>query len=236
MKIKCQRIVERFTSFWWGEKGPFSLLALLLLAFMLAPLLESGLGKLLSSIFFSLLLLSGIATISDKRIPGMSAAIVALIAFILTWLKHFNPESKPLQVCAGLVTLCYLILLTVVVMRHVYKEGPITYSRVQGAVAAYVLIGLVWAAIYSLLELQLPGSFLLSPSAPLHTSRYRDTGFTYFSFVTLTTLGYGDITPIHPAARMFVIIEALIGQLFPATLLARLVSLQSTVRGRDINR
>ncbi len=227
MKNKIRRTLEKFTSFWWGEKGPSVLLVLLVVAFLVSPLLKSGPGKLLSSLFFSLLLLSGVTTMWDKRLPRIGAAVVAVTAFIFIWLKHFNPENTTVLFGAELCTFCYLVLLTGVVMRHVFKDGAVTASRVQGAVAGYILIGLTWATIYRILELYYPGSLIVSsPAAGLATA-VGEWDFTYFSFVTLTTLGYGDIIPIHPATRIFVIFEALIGQLFPATLLARLVSLQT---------
>lgn len=233
MKRRYQNIHERFSSFWWGERGPSALLVLLLLTIMLAPLMGSALGKLLKSLFFSMVLLSGVATMSDKLLPRLGVGILALIAFVLTWCKHFNSDNELLQASSTLITLCYLLLLTGVLMRHVFQEGPVTTSRVQGAIAAYILIGLTWATIYRLLELQLPGSIFVSPTAIGRIAHDRESELTYFSFVTLTTLGYGDITPVHPTARMFVIIEALIGQLFPATLLARLVSLQTLRREPD---
>ena len=236
MKINYQSISARFSSFWWGDEGLSALLAMLLVAFLLAPLLDSGPGKFLGSLFLSLLLLSGVTTMSDRLLPRLGAGTVALTGVILTWLKHFNPESRPLQTGSNLVMLCYLVLLTAVVMRHVYQDGPVTTGRIQGAIAAYILIGLTWAIIYRLLELQLPGSLSIPPVAIGRAAHDRETELTYFSFVTLTTLGYGDITPVHPTARMFVIIEALIGQLFPATLLARLVSLETSGRGRDNSR
>ena len=235
MKSNKLSIMERFSSFWWGDKGLSALLVLLLIAFLLAPLLESALGRLLSALFLSLLLMSGVAAMSDRLFPRLGAGAVALLGIILTWLKHFNPENRPLATGSTLVTLCYLFLLTVVVMRHVYQAGPVTTSRVQGAIAAYILVGLTWAIIYRLLELQLPGSLSIPPIAVGRTPHDRETELTYFSFVTLTTLGYGDIVPLHPTARMFAIIEALIGQLFPATLLARLVSLETATRGQKKN-
>jgi hypothetical protein len=232
MKSNYRSMWNRFSSFWWGDKGLSALLLLLMLSFMLAPLLESGFGKILISLFLSLLMLSGVATVSDKWLPRMGAGAMALVSVLLTWLKHFHPESRPLQLGSSVVTLCYLVVLTVVVMRHVYQDGPVTTSRVQGAIAAYILVGLTWAMIYRLFELQLPGSLSIPPITLGQTPHDREEELTYFSFVTLTTLGYGDIVPLHPSARMFVVIEALIGQLFPATLLARLVSLETTDRGR----
>jgi voltage-gated potassium channel Kch len=236
MKQACQQLLQRFASFWWGENGLSALLVLLLLAFMLSPLLESKMGKLLSSLFYSMILLTGVATMSKNLLPRVGAGLVALVSFFLTWLKYFSPDSRPLLTASALATLCYLLLFTGVIMRQVFRDGPVNVSRVDGAIAAYILIGLSWGTIYSLIELHLPGSLHVTTTAVGQDSHVRQTDFTYFSFVTLTTLGYGDITPIHPTARMFVIIEALIGQLFPATLLARLVSLQTTRVEKDNDR
>jgi len=234
MKNSSRKSIHtRFSSFWWGESGPSAHLLLLFLAFMLAPLLSSDLGRFLSTFFFSLILLSGIATVSKRLLPRIGAGIVALLTFVLIWLKHFNPESHFLQTASAIVSLCYLAMLTWVFIQYVFQDGPVTGSRVQGAVVTYILIGLTWSAIYRLIELQLPGALFVTPTAAGQSVFVKDTEFTYFSFVTLTTLGYGDIIPVHPTARLFVIFEALIGQLFPATLLARLVSLQVSSSGRD---
>jgi hypothetical protein len=100
---------------------------------------------------------------------------------------------------------------------------------VQGAVAAYVLFGITWSILYQLLDLCLPTAFSFSATPGMTPAEQRET-FAYFSFVTMTTLGYGDVTAVHPIARMFVVLEALVGQLYPATLLARLVSLEISHR------
>lgn len=227
------RMLERFSSFWWGDKGLSAQLVLLTIAFLLAPLLDSAVGQVLSSAFFSLFILTGVATISDKRRHRIGAGIIALITFILTWLEHLYPDNTPLLTASAVATLCYLALLTGVVLWHVFKDGPITTSRVLGAIVAYVLIGLSWAGLYQLVELIIPGSMSVSMAGEARDAFQREKDFIYFSFVTLTTTGYGDITPLHPTARVFMIIEALIGQLFPATLLARLVSLQGVRREPD---
>jgi hypothetical protein len=93
-------------------------------------------------------------------------------------------------------------------------------------VAAYLLLGLAWALAYDIVALVAPGAF----SAPSAVEA-RKGRFIYFSFVTLSTLGYGDMTPVHPVARSLAAAEALTGQLYPAILLGRLVSLVTT-RGR----
>jgi hypothetical protein len=94
----------------------------------------------------------------------------------------------------------------------------------MGAVAAYLLIGMTWCVAYYLVALWIPGAFSTQGSfggrEPLQSQLF------YFSFATLTSTGYGDITAVHPIGRMLVILEGVVGQLFPAILIARLVSLQ----------
>ena len=99
------------------------------------------------------------------------------------------------------------------------------FSLLLIAGAVYLLVGLTWSFIYQLCDITQAGAFNLPATHHLDPET-RQEEFTYFSFITLTTLGYGDITAVHPIARMFVIFEALLGQLYPATLLARLVSLE----------
>jgi hypothetical protein len=108
----------------------------------------------------------------------------------------------------------------------VFREGPVTWYRIQGAVAFYLLLGLAWAGAYELIELHWPNAFAPPPSTMMNQSEDPTARFVYFSFVTLTTVGYGDVTAVHPLARSLVTLEALMGQLFPAILLARLVSME----------
>jgi hypothetical protein len=114
--------------------------------------------------------------------------------------------------------------LLVVVLWQVYREGPVTAHRIQGAVAAYLLLSVIFAIAYGVLDSVSPASFLL-PSSHSHAGTRINPSFYYFSVITLTTTGYGDITAVSPFARSLVMMEALIGQLYPAILIARLVSL-----------
>jgi hypothetical protein len=239
MKRKVQNLHSKFASIWWGDRGLSALLvllSLLLLTSLVGPIFDSATAQRVRSIFFSLLLLSGFTTMADKRIARTGISLVVVTGILFIWMREFQPDSLMLQKSAGLVVLVYLCLLTLVVIGHVFRAGPVTGGRIQDAVAAYLLIGLTWTQIYLILQLYLPGSIGLPLPASALTEQAVESKFTYFSFVTLTTLGYGDIVPIHPVARMFVVLEALIGQLFPATLLARLVALETMNRSRDGHR
>ncbi len=224
-KVRARNWLARFSRFWWSDRGLSMLLAFILVGFLLAPLSRSGLSSGIISLFFSLLL-SGMHVISKKKLHRAGVTLVALVAMILTWMKHFSPESRLLYACSDLFTLIFLILLTWVVLRHVYQEGPVTADRIRGAIVAYILIGFTWAVLYHFVEMCLPGSFHLTRAAVGGHYFEKQSELTYYSFITMTTTGYGDIVPVHPAARTLAILEGLIGQLFPAILLARLVSLQ----------
>ncbi len=114
-----------------------------------------------------------------------------------------------------------------------FGSGQVTFHRVQGAIVLYLNIALLFFTFYRLADVLLPNAFSGLPS----TGREYGSGaaLLYFSFATLTTLGYGDITPLHPLARSLANLEAVIGQLYPATLLARLVSLEIEHRRQTKN-
>jgi hypothetical protein len=119
-----------------------------------------------------------------------------------------------------------LVLLTSLILGQALREGPTTYHRITGAVAAYLFLGVIWSLAYYLVTIWIPGAFSIQGSLTPGDRESLQSQLFYFSFVTLTTLGYGDIVAVHPIVRMLVILEGVIGQLFPAILIARLVSLQ----------
>jgi Na+/H+-dicarboxylate symporter len=124
-----------------------------------------------------------------------------------------------LELLDFLTTITATIFFAIVVLSQVLKKGPITPHRIQGAIAVYLLLGFAWAHVYALIEYLSPGAFTGAVSA---SGRF--TSWMYFSFVTLATLGYGDIAPLHPIARSLATAEAITGQLYLAILIARLVS------------
>ncbi len=228
MKLSPRNSLKRFAEFWWGDSGLSILLLSLLLLFFLSPFIESHLAQLLVLIFFVLLLVSGTVAVAQSGLFRVAAYVVAGAALVFTILREAAP-SPAMTVCWEFTVLAYFFLLIVFILIQVYREGPVTAHRVRGAIAVYLLIGITWSIIYQLIALFIPGAFSFPPSMASNPGeRECRSALTYFSFVTMTTLGYGDIVPVHPVPRMFVIFEALIGQLYPATLLARLISLAMT--------
>ena len=122
-----------------------------------------------------------------------------------------------------------------VLLKVVLGKGPVTGDKLSGAVCVYLLIGVIWSLLFGILEIAAPGSLRFS-DADAGVQEALRTGApqgatTYFSFVTLTTLGYGDIVPVSQAARSLAAVEALLGQLYLTILVARLVGLHMTHSG-----
>jgi hypothetical protein len=142
-------------------------------------------------------------------------------------MKLYEPAAL-LNLIGVVLWMGFLSLLVVIILIRVFSEGRITSHRIQGAIAVYLLLGVIWSGGYRLVIYADPEAFNLTGSADESTLMSK---LVYFSFVTLTTVGYGDITAVHPAARSLALLEALTGQLFPAVLIAKLVSMQVSHNG-----
>ncbi len=214
-----------FSRVWWQEWGLTAMLVSLVLAiFVGGPLMTvTGVGQFVFDAFFGALLFAGVVAFSHRRWLAIAIAVLGSAVLFVRWEKHMQ-AAPGLAVWNDALSLLLLVLLTSLVLEHVFRQGPITGDRIRGAIAAYLLLGLGWVFAYKLVDHAAPGALSIGPIDPaLHNG---PPTLAYFSFVTLTTVGYGDITPVHPAARMLAIAEALVGQLYPAILIGRLVSLQ----------
>ncbi len=217
-----KRAMDLLTSFWKTDRGlTLFLVTLLVIAFVVYPLRrEALLNDLVLSALYSLVLFCGVAAVSTRRRDRWIAGTVAVATLVFRWATNFVP-GKPVLTISHVLTLVFLGMMAAVVLTQVYRAGPITVHRIVGAVAAYVLLGISWAEGYQLVALLTPRAFVSSSGAPVVAA-----DLTYFSFVTLTTVGYGDITALSSIARSMALLEALTGQLFPAILIARLVSME----------
>ena len=158
------------------------------------------------------------------------ALLTAVAALIVTWAHHVAPPSLqyPLELAQYVLHALFIGFAVVVILGNVLKERLVTVDEVLGAVCGYLLAGAFWGNIYGLTELLMPGSFSMSErlAALLGDWYGRASVFNYFSLVTLTTLGYGDITPVRDPARTLAFLEAIFGQFYIAVLVAQLVGLR----------
>jgi len=194
----------------------------LLLLFLLLPILEVFVQiKVLLSISISIVLISGIYAVSENRTLFIVGLALALGAFITRW-GTYIVSNTTLFVLHDSLSLMFVGFAAVVILIHIFKEDEVTGDIISGAICVYLLMGILWAFVFSIMESTKPGSFLLtSETEPSQLFQ----PFFYYSFVTQTTLGYGDITPVSNLARSLALLEAIVGQLFIAVMIARLVGI-----------
>jgi hypothetical protein len=207
-----------------GDLSLTALTALLVVyVFVLAPLAELRIvNRHVLEIAFAAILLAGIGTRRHQSLVERLFIGMAILAIALRVLNLLLPDAS-LRLADALVLIAAFGLLGSVTLARTLRLGEITMHRLQGAMAAYMLVGLMFAQAFRLVAIGEPGALMLG-GAPADYDAVVPR-LTYFSFVTLTTLGYGDITPVHPYARALVMLESLFGVLYPAILIARLVSL-----------
>ena len=214
------------------------LLVALLLFLLIHPIFEHLVfARILLQILDSAILVTAIYAVSQNRKLLIFGILLLLPAMIGGWSLHVI-EIPALELMARSFSALFFAFAATVMMLNVFSEEEVTVDTISGAICVYLMMGLTWAFIYSVIEFLAPGSFTIN-KVPLSLGgdRYYEIPlFLYYSFVTLTTLGYGDITPLTPPARAFSYVEAIIGQIFVAVLIARLVGLhiaRSTSKDSD---
>src|ERR1700674_1093816 len=217
-----ERITRRAQGFWSSDRSLTVLLFLLVANIFILPLAQFATwGRLAGRAILSLIIISGlIATVLDRRIIVLAVALT-VVSLVVGWEDAERPNLY-LHLFNNLYSWVFIVFLIFLILRQVFRAGPITPRRVQGSIAVYMLLGLLWAVSYEIVELLHPGSFRIAVQRGGATLPQ----LGYFSFTTLATLGIGDILPLSPLARSLVVLEALVGQLFPVILIARLVTLE----------
>jgi hypothetical protein len=207
------------TGTWLSEEALAGLLIILIVDMFVLPALGPNIGEVVLNLFFTFLLFTGVATVATRGVAFVVVAILAIAAAVLKWIAHvpglpWSPATAP---GAAIVVFG---LFTLLVLLRTLSPGPITRHRIQGAIATYLLIGTTFALSFELLELLHPGSLQFNEGQP----EIMKQAVGYFSMVTLTTVGYGDVTPVTPLARRLAMFEGFIGQLYPAIIIGWMVS------------
>src|SRR6266567_2735642 len=178
--------------------------------------------------------LTALLVVGVFMISGSPVAVVAMLValgMIVTGaiLRIRSPSILDLNLFAGS---WFIVGATMAwaVARATFAPGRVTYHRVIGAVLLYMTIAVIFSALYTFVGSLVPNAFA---GMKVEDSPGLASQVIYFSFATLTTTGYGDVAPVHPIVRSLCNIEAVFGQLYPATLLARLVTLEIAHRDQD---
>jgi len=203
----------------------FTLVAFIASApFLDKPGIPSVLFRLLSAIAF----VAAVYAVSEKRAQWITATLLALVAGILNTTFVFDP-SPSVAVPTMIATILFLAFTLVSLLQAVLRAQTVTTDTIYGAITVYLLIAFVWGAAFLLLETLQPGALAVNTSwHPGHTIDWPDCMF--FSFVTLTSVGYGDMVPITHQARTLAILEAVSGIMYVAVLVARLVGIYSAAK------
>jgi len=205
-----------------NRRTKFLFLLISLLALMvLEPFLFDRTGLLfLLDIFFSLILFTSIYAVSEKRLDAVIAILLGVPKLATMWWLYFSTHSLLFLFDSifGFIFLAYIIVL---ILRHIFRQEDVTLEIIYGAIVVYILIGLMWVFLYKFTGYFHPGSFFFSDALAGETRK----ALYYYSFVTLTTLGYGDISPVSGPARSLAMLEAIVGQMYIAVLIARLVGM-----------
>ena len=202
------------------------LLIALGLFFVAAPFVEEikG-GDLIISLLLSLVLLSAVLAVADRKHVLVIALVLAIPAVAGRWINHFRPDLVPPAVflTAALVLTAFVVAH---LLRFILRAPSVNVEVLCASISAYLMLGLMWTMAYWLVDQLTPGgAFSFNTNAGTR-SMNGFNGF-YFSFITLSTVGYGDITPVSKVARMLAAMEAMTGLFYVAVLIARLVSLYS---------
>ncbi len=210
-----------------------NLLIWLLIYLVASPFLQVGShASLLLTGFISLVFFFAVWTIQKYQGYFKLSLILLFLTLTLLWLSTLKIISFP-PIIYSVISLSYLSILVFTFGKFVFTSRVVDSSLICAALCLYLLIGIIWGIGYETLEIVYPGSFNgISTDSSISPALIRQK-FTYFSFITLTTLGYGDITPKSSRAFALCQTEAIIGQFFMAVLVARLVGIQVSQQFSD---
>jgi hypothetical protein len=182
--------------------------------------------RVIPDIFLTIVFVSGIYAISREKIHIFIALALAIPMFVGIWSAHLYQSPKPLVV-GQLFGALFIGLVIRLLIKFIFNEKEITKEVIYAAVVVYLLLAMMWAFAYFILEFVYPGSLSIPNGLSRDTFQY-----IYFSFVTITTLGYGDIAPLTQKASSLVILEAVTGQIYLVVVVAWLVGMHVSRRSK----
>lgn len=187
-----------------------------------------GGGRLFSDILAALISLAVLLVVFEHRrdrIVAFAVAIVVISSSLARYLPFGETHQVPLTIVHYVVLTVFLGYAVAVILGNIFRKRAVGADDVLGAVCGYLIAGAAWSSLYALTDSLLPESFTLAPpfAAMLSDWHGRAAVFNYFSIVTLTTMGYGDITPVRAPSTAFAVLEAVFGQFYIAVVVAQLV-------------
>jgi hypothetical protein len=182
-------------------------------------------GSLIESILFTFVLVSAVLTVSTRRRTLTIALVLAAPTLVSRWLQDYRPDLMPPEVFL-VGAMIFVLFVIGNLLRFVLTAQSVDTEVLCASISAYLLLGLLWTLGYWLVSELSPDAFVFNTPSGIDASMGGFNGL-YFSFITLSTVGYGDIAPVSHVARMLAAVEALTGLLYVAVLIARLVAIYS---------
>jgi hypothetical protein len=207
---------------------------LLLAALVIAMVLQATTHHLTSAIFSDILaagaMLVVLLVVFEGTLERRVAYGVLSVAIAVNVLRYVVSEDHLLwlDVFYRLLAIGFLGFGVAVILANIFASKTITGDAVVGTICGYLIAAAAWGNVYNLTELFLPGSFAMGAEMARHMTTWdgRQAVFNYFSLVTITTMGYGDVTPVRPPATIFATFEAVFGQFYIAVVVAQLVGMR----------
>ena len=198
------------------------------LLFVLLPLLGvSEAGRIGVNLLNVVIMITAVTAMGRSWLSVATALLLALPALALVVTGIVSGEPLYLVLSWGFSSAVYILAL-VSLLRYIFNTEEMTTDKLYGAASVYLLLGVLWAYLYAMLDQVYPGSFAIA-GAPGRAANIPD--LLYFSFTTFTTTGFGDIVPVLRHAQMLTILEQITGVLYVAILIARLAGIYSSPRG-----
>ncbi len=220
------------------------LLGILAALVLLVPILHtfdmqerSPMPRIVTTVLFSLVLLASVFAIQASRLANIMAIVIATPAIML-WIVNIPIQSAVIEIAEYSVGSLFVLFVVAMIVRHLFTTTSVTVNTIAASLCVYLLLGILWAMFYSLVVLNDPGAFLITsePGADPAVMRFGSRGAAYavyFSYVTMTTLGYGDIVPISMGAKTLAMMQAVTGQIYLVVLVARLVGMHIAMSSHD---
>lgn len=201
----------------------YYLLAGLLSLLLINPTINDLLGyssNFLTSVTFSSCMIIGIWSLHGSKTLFRVALVLIAISTTLSILNALYPQL-PLEMFNMLVVLIFCVMSAIFILAEITADLKVDANRVVGGICLYLLIGLVFGIAYTILEALLPGSFSNMPEQ----AQSMNSELIYYSYVTLTSVGYGDIVPLRPLVRTIAYLEAIIGVFYMAIMIGSMIGL-----------
>jgi len=211
----------------WRSPAARLLIALLLYIIIAPFLIPFRHGQIVSSVLLTVVLVNAALAMGNGQWTRVAARSLLLLALVTRWLAQWRPGLLPPEIFPA-TALLFIGFVFVSVFGSILRAPEVNSETLCAGVGGYLLLGLFWAFSYTLLASLSPDAFAVASRPAWPRSEMKGFTAIFFSYVTLSSVGSGDIVPVSPVAQMLSMIEAMVGAFYMAVMIARLVALHSS--------